>query len=181
MPEEPPSRRAMPFEGSLTFDLTLVLLGQAVVRKLRVRYEYRPEWDYFDDGLGAVIPGGPETTCTTMWLQVDPGGVEISYLADTQGHPISHEKLAQPLTHHLWLDWEDARWIRADTLNELQVLPFEMWALIDAQIDKKSRLEDGQRRVKHLDPQSRKPKPKRPKRKRRATKAAAPLPRPATF
>jgi hypothetical protein len=158
---------SIPFQGKLMFDLTFVLLGKAAVRRLRVDYRYRPDWDYFDTDAGGVISGGPEETQTVLWLQVAPEEAEISYFADIHGHRIETEKLLdQKSKPHTWQDWDEPRWVRADTLNELQVLPFEMWDLIDAAIDKKCRVEDEQRRTKHMDAPPRNPRRKRTKRRR---------------
>src|ERR1700693_5009585 len=160
----------VPFTGRLTFDLTFVLLGKAVVRKLRIDYGYRPEWDYFDPETRTIVPGGPEQINTVPWLQVPPPDeAEVSYLADTHGHRIETDELlksnGKPRT---WQDWTEPRWLRADTLNEKQVLPLEMWDMIDAAIDDRCRAEDARRRMKRTDTTRRKPH-KRIKRRRRGS------------
>ena len=137
-PEAPelrlPPTDALPFTGRLTFDLTLVLMGKAVVRRLlRVDYEYCPEWDYFDSELGAVVTGHAEQISTIMWIQASPDGFEeISYLADSQGNRVDGSKSDDWASKsHTWLEWDEPRWVLADTLNEPGVLPVEMLDLID--------------------------------------------------
>jgi hypothetical protein len=92
-----PKPDEIPFTGSLTFDLTLVLQGKAAVRKLRVDYSYRPDWDYFDPESRSVVPGGPELITTLLWLQhpPPPDYAEVSYSADAHGRRIEDEELGK--------------------------------------------------------------------------------------
>lgn len=48
---------SLPFRGFLEVDLELTILGFPVVRKARIKYGYRPYWQYLDWETGELTTG----------------------------------------------------------------------------------------------------------------------------
>ena len=45
------------FIGEAEFDLEMILVGERVVRRARIKFEYTPEWEYFDLKKQALFTG----------------------------------------------------------------------------------------------------------------------------
>jgi hypothetical protein len=116
------------FAGVLEFDLRIAMLGLDVVRKARVIYTYTPEWEYFDLNKKAVMKGWGGSTMKLEVLATP--GTEVWVLRAGQ----SKSTRAGP-------EWE-----LVSDLLQTGVMSPEMEDALDAEIDKRARTEDLQRR-----------------------------------
>jgi hypothetical protein len=112
-----------PFEGALEFDLEIAMLGQRFIRRARIIYEFRGEWDWYDPKAGKVREGR-ETAVYHMELEAVP---ETQHKDDskTRGEPY---------------------WVACEDLMDDDVLPSAAQEAIIAAIDKQCREIDAERR-----------------------------------
>jgi hypothetical protein len=77
------------FTGQIEFELTIEVFGKRVTRKARARYDYTPEWEYYDLHKRAVYEGWPGSGIRVEFLAApeedgelgDPSWMEIDILA----------------------------------------------------------------------------------------------------
>lgn len=113
------------FEGSYEFDYTVSALGLDVKRVVRVEYKHTPDWEFFDLELGELAKGWPRSVWNVGVLV--PGSTSRS----------SDGVAPQAECKSIWSD-------------EVGTIFGEIEDLVYDEIDQRCRVEDAERRRKHL-------------------------------
>lgn len=126
------------FTGTVELDLEFVMLGERVTRRIRLEYDYTPDWEYYDLTLAKPFVGwGPS------W------GIGISLYAQPEDEEEAEQRIENENEESRLDDGEDPEppaWVPFSDLIRLGVLPYRVQDKFDELIDQKCRAEDIERR-----------------------------------
>lgn len=123
------------FEGSVEFDLTFTMLGQAFTRRARVDYKFTPEWEFFDlhkKGLNKLL-GGDQMSFSILCVP-----------ENFEGDPPSEEDLADGYTPE---EPDPPSWEDFNLVIE-GLLPNTVWEAVQDLVEATCKKEDIERRRK---------------------------------